>query len=123
MSRKSKSYRFLTFLSTLLLLHLGIVQPTVQAIASTSSMASSITGRTSWITLDCPGGVKVSTFLGNLTYPRTDLLLTGRGLPIQINLTFNANSASLDTGFGFGWRFSYQISAKRYPDDSIVISW
>ncbi|HLK57942.1 MAG TPA: DUF6531 domain-containing protein, partial [Chthonomonadaceae bacterium] len=120
MSRRSRFVRFMASFATLLIIHLVALQPVAHAL---SSPGTSIAGRVSWITLDCPGGVKVNTFLGNLAYPRLDLYLAGRGLPIAISLTYNADSANMDTGFGNGWRFSYQISVRRKSDDTIIVQW
>src|SRR5262249_28110502 len=123
MSRRTKLCRCMALFAVLLLVHIATAQQVVLALTSPAYQGTSIPGRVSWITVRCPGDVRVNTFLGNMVYPRLDLRIPGLGLPLEVALTFNADSANTDTGFGKGWRCDYQISARRKADDTIVINW
>src|SRR5262249_3799914 len=123
MSRRSKLHRFLTFFSLVLLVHITLAQQIAQALTYPGYSGTSLPGKVSWVVLDCPGGVQVNTFLGNLIYHRNDLTLAGRGLPLQILFSFNGNQADTDTGFGNGWHCNYEIFVFRQSDDTIVVHW
>src|SRR5579863_9128292 len=98
--RHTKLHRWMAIGAMVLLLNL-IAAPIAQAITSASYSGTSIPGRTSWLILDCAGGTRVNTCLGNLTLPRLDLHIPGRGLPLEIALTYNANRGDLNGNFGF----------------------
>jgi RHS repeat-associated protein len=48
---------------------------------------------------------------GNFYHTFTDLTIPGRGLPLDLERTYNASSALQDGPFGFGWSWSYGAGA------------
>lgn len=57
--------------------------------------------------ISAPSGMQVNTYSGTLFTQRTDFLIPGRGLSIDISFAYNSSSRSTDQGFGYGWTFGY----------------
>lgn len=57
--------------------------------------------------IEGPAGLQVNTFTGSLFYQRTDMVIPGRGLSINLSFSYNSADRALDFGFGYGWTFSY----------------
>jgi RHS repeat-associated protein len=55
-------------------------------------------------------GDGVNTFTGSFSKSFTDLQIPGRGLPLDLERTYNSAAASVLGIFGYGWTFSYGIS-------------
>ncbi|RYC66959.1 RHS repeat-associated core domain-containing protein [Spirosoma sordidisoli] len=65
-----------------------------------------------------PNGFSVNSYTGNLHQARTDLKITGQGLPIKLAFSYNVSRRNRDWGFGKGWTFAYNIA---YRSDSAGI--
>jgi RHS repeat-associated protein len=52
----------------------------------------------------------VDTATGNFWHTFTDLSIPGRGLPLDLSRSYNANLAAVDGPFGHGWSTSYTMS-------------
>jgi RHS repeat-associated protein len=55
----------------------------------------------------CDTGKPVNCVTGNFWHTFTDLTVPGRGLALDLNRTYNALGAGIDSPFGFGWSSSY----------------
>lgn len=56
-----------------------------------------------------PAGLSVNSFTGNLYYQRTDLMVPGQGLPIDLTFSYNSFRDSVSQGYGRGWTFGYSM--------------
>lgn len=56
-----------------------------------------------------PMGLYVNSFNGNLFFPRTDLFVNARKLPIDLTFYYNSNNYSVDLGYGKGWSLEYSM--------------
>ncbi len=70
--------------------------------------------------VDCPMGIQVNTFNGNLYYSRNDLSIPGRGLSLEITLAYNSGLSNTNNGFGFGWQLSYDTYYKKNGADVTI---
>jgi len=61
------------------------------------------------VNIECPGGVKVNSFNGNMNHHRKDLSIPGRKMDIDISFFYNSIDCSSDYGFGKGWAFKYMM--------------
>ncbi len=52
----------------------------------------------------------VDTESGNFWHTFTDVSIPGRGCPLNLDRTYNSDSASTNGPFGYGWSFSYGMS-------------
>jgi YD repeat-containing protein len=52
----------------------------------------------------------VQTDTGNFTETTTDIAVPGRGVPLSLSRSYNAQQAGTDSAFGYGWTNSYGIS-------------
>ncbi|MEZ5082286.1 MAG: DUF6531 domain-containing protein [Bacteroidales bacterium] len=52
-------------------------------------------------------GTFVNSYTGNLYYPRTDLVIPGQSLNLEIIFSYNSGRSGADYGFGHGWTFNY----------------
>lgn len=103
-------------------LALMIPQP-FPAITNSGYGGTTITGRTSIAIVDAPGGTRVNTFLGTVILPRTDLRIPGRGLPLDVQFTYNSNQNGMSSPFGYGWAFSYGLRCLLSASRSVVVQW
>lgn len=71
------------------------------------------------VNIECPGGVKVNSFNGNLNLHRSDLYVTGRKIDMDISFFYNSIDCSRDYGFGKGWVFKYLM---KYAIDSTGVT-
>jgi RHS repeat-associated protein len=103
---------------------LALLQPSLAwAVANDGYQGNAISGRPSIAIVDAPGGLKVNTLLGNVFLSRTDLRIPGRGLPIEIALTYNSNQNGIASPFGFGWRFGYDMKCLLSASRNVVVLW
>ncbi|KHD08919.1 hypothetical protein PN36_04680 [Candidatus Thiomargarita nelsonii] len=66
-------------------------------------------------------GIRLNTFNGNLYYSRkNDLVIPGRGLSIKISMAYNSGQSTIDSGFGYGWQFSYSLYYEKSGDDVLI---
>lgn len=59
--------------------------------------------------ISCPAGIAVNSFTGSMFYQRTDLVIPGRGLSLDITFSYNNGETGKDYGYGRGWTFSYNM--------------
>lgn len=71
------------------------------------------------VNIDCPGGIKVNSFNGNMNLHRSDLSIPGRKIDMDISFFYNSIDCSTDYGFGKGWAFKYMM---KYAVDSTGIT-
>lgn len=62
--------------------------------------------------IEGPVGLQVNSYTGNLFYQRTDLVVPGRGLSVDLSFSYNSNDRRTNYGFGYGWSFIYNLSYK-----------
>jgi RHS repeat-associated protein len=65
-------------------------------------------------------GDPINTATGNYTYQRTDLTMSGRGLPFAFTRTYNSQNGTPGP-MGAGWTHSYMASFVQNSDSSITI--
>ncbi|MEO7308823.1 MAG: RHS repeat-associated core domain-containing protein [Chitinophagaceae bacterium] len=70
-----------------------------------------------------PLGTQVNALSGNFFLPRTDVFLQGRGFDISIAFYYNSFNFNLNTGFGNGWSFAYNIKLKDDTANSRTVTW
>jgi RHS repeat-associated protein len=70
-----------------------------------------------------PYGVRVNTWNGNLFYPVPLLAIPGRGLPVEISLSYNSSWHDFATHFGYGWQLSYNMFYVRDENGGIIVVW
>jgi len=70
-----------------------------------------------------PSGVRVNTWSGNLFYPVSLLTIPGRGLSIDLALSYNSSWHDYATNFGYGWQFSYNVFYVRDANGDITVVW
>src|ERR1700724_4346078 len=95
-------FRLTGWVCVLALINLLFLQSAFN-ITNNGHQGTTISGRPSVAIVRGPGGTRVNTFLGTMFLPRRDLRVLGRGLPIEIDLTYNSNRGALTGPFGFGW--------------------
>jgi YD repeat-containing protein len=113
----------IAIISLVILLHVT-TEHLLLAITNPSYGGPIIPGRPSIVMV--PGGASgslVNTFNGNLFLPRTDLVIPGRGLPLEIALAYNSMNDDIDGPFGFGWSFSYGLRYILQSNNDVVIVW
>lgn len=62
------------------------------------------------------GGDPINIRGGNFTTTQEDLLILGHSMPILIKRTYNSHDNYYEGPFGFGWSFSYNVTAKEVVD-------
>jgi YD repeat-containing protein len=64
----------------------------------------------------------VNVVHGNLIYSRQDILIPGRGLPLEIQFTYNSGSF-FDGRYGYGWQLNYDLRyiTNNVNDNVIVV--
>jgi RHS repeat-associated protein len=55
----------------------------------------------------CKKGQPVDCATGNFWHTLNELYIPARGVPLQLQLTYNSLTASQDSPIGFGWSFTY----------------
>jgi len=75
------------------------------------------------IVLPAPGGIKVNTWNGNAFYSIGLVGLSGRGLPVNLALSYNSSWAKNDSAYGFGWQFGYNIYYTDKSNGDIIVTW
>jgi RHS repeat-associated protein len=68
----------------------------------------------------------VNAFNGNLHYHRIDLTTSADRFPapiIQSELSYSSLCSGEDRGFGFGWRFGYDMAYREEDDGDVTILW
>lgn len=65
-------------------------------------------------------GDPVNTESGNFSESMTDLATPGRGLPLNVTRTYNAQLATSDAPFGYGWSFPYGMTFSQTADTAQV---
>jgi YD repeat-containing protein len=58
----------------------------------------------------CNSGAPVNCATGNFWETYTELAIAGRGMPLNLSLTYNSLGAAQASPFGFGWSFTYGAS-------------
>ena len=66
------------------------------------------------------GGDPIHIRGGNFTTSQEDLLILGRAMPILVKRHYNSHDNFHEGPFGFGWSFSYDITATEVTDGSGV---
>jgi RHS repeat-associated protein len=115
-----KFRKFLAHLSVVLLL---VGSPNVLlGFTSEGYQQAAISGRSSIAIVTGPGGTKINTYNGNLFLPRADLRVPGRSIPLEFELTYNANQSGFSGPFGFGWRSNYDVKCL-FSGLNVVVQW
>ena len=70
-----------------------------------------------------PSGVRVSTWSGDLFYPLSLLTIPGRGLPLNITLSYNSSWHDYGQHYGYGWQLSYNMFYVRHDNGDITVVW
>ena len=111
--------RFIIVLSFLSLVFLGtpsfaVVSPWYPGLsyAENGSIDLSVYGR-AWI----------NTYTGNLGLHRELFSIPGKGLPVEIYLTYNSDHRLISSPFGYGWNFSYHIRYQKDASGNVTIVW
>jgi RHS repeat-associated protein len=115
--------KFRSLAAYLLVALLVVGSPSVlQGVASGSAQITTTSGRPAIVVVGGPGGTRINTYNGNLFLPRVDLQIPGRGMPLEIELTYNANQSGFSGPFGFGWRLNYGIKCL-FSGSNIIVQW
>ena len=69
--------------------------------------------------IQCPGGVTVNSFNGNMQLERNDLFIDGRKLNLNMTFYYNSMDHKKNYGYGNGWGFKYFM--QYIPDSSGII--
>ncbi len=75
------------------------------------------------ISVPAPGGVKVNTWNGNLFFPIQLLSIPGRGISIDLGLSYNSSWYQQKYSFGYGWQLSYNMFYELKGNGDIVMVW
>ena len=75
------------------------------------------------ITVSGPSNVRVNTWNGNLYLPVSLLTIPGRGIPIELSLSYNSSWHDVNQNFGNGWQLSYNMFYVRTDGGDIVVVW
>ena len=75
--------------------------------------------------IDLPvyGGARVNTYTGNLGIQRGLFVIPGRGLPVELYLTYNSDHRLISSPFGYGWGLSYHIRYQKDSSGNVTIVW
>ena len=65
-------------------------------------------------------GDPVDAPTGNFWHSFTDIVVPGRGLPLNLTRTYNSGAATTNGPFGYGWSFPYGL-ALTFPDTEHVV--
>ena len=57
--------------------------------------------------IEGPSGLQVNSYTGSLFYQRTDMFIPGRGLSLEVTLSYNSADRRMDYGYGYGWTSNY----------------
>ncbi len=68
-------------------------------------------------------GIRVNTYSGNLTIQRNLLVVPGKGIPLELYLTYNSDHRNISSPFGLGWNLSYNIRYTRDSSSNVTIVW
>ncbi len=115
--------KFRSLAAYMLVALLVVGSPSVlMGFAGGSARGATIHDRSAIAVVGGPGGTRINTYNGNLFLPRVDLQIPGRGMPLEIELTYNANQSSFSGPFGFGWRLNYGIKCL-FSGSNIIVQW
>lgn len=92
------------------LLRLFLIALSGQLLAQSNNTKPNIKGE---------NGIFVNSYTGSLFYQRRDLMIPGRGTPLDITFSYNSVNAILDSGYGRGWTFSFNMYY--YLDSASVV--
>lgn len=70
-----------------------------------------------------PDNLQVNTLNGNLYHTRVEEVIPGRGLPIELSLSYNTLARLSDTAYGVGWTFSYNIALFLHSNGDMSAIW
>ncbi|HLF79433.1 MAG TPA: DUF6531 domain-containing protein [Dehalococcoidia bacterium] len=65
-------------------------------------------------------GDPVDTSTGQFTHQHTDMLIPGKGVPLEFSRSYGSMS-SQNKDLGFGWTHNYAIGLKIYSDSSVTV--
>ncbi|MEO5894048.1 MAG: RHS repeat-associated core domain-containing protein [Ferruginibacter sp.] len=65
-------------------------------------------------------GLQVNSYTGNLFYQRTDLVLPAKGMPVDLSFAYNSSDRDNNTGFGYGWTFTYNQFYEANPTGGLT---
>ncbi|WP_439484095.1 RHS repeat-associated core domain-containing protein [Cyclobacterium plantarum] len=68
-----------------------------------------------------PGGLQANALTGNLFFQRTDLVIPGQGLSINLTFSYNSNRDTVDWGFGKGWIMPYAMHYEIEEDTLFLV--
>jgi len=68
-----------------------------------------------------PAGLQVNSYTGSLFYQRTDLLLPGRGLSLDLTFSYSNNLRDQDYGYGRGFTMPYNLHYYRDSVFTVVV--
>lgn len=57
--------------------------------------------------IEGPAGLQVNSYTGSLFTQRTDMVIPGRGLSLDVSFSYNSSARDSDFGFGYGWTLSW----------------
>ena len=66
------------------------------------------------------GGAPVSTSTGQISYSHTDVLIPGKGIPLEFTRTYRSMSDQ-DGSLGYGWTHNYAWSLRIDADSSVMV--
>lgn len=70
-----------------------------------------------------PMGMQVNTKTGNLFFERADVYIPGRVLDMDISFDYNSFNYNLNSGYGNGWSFIYNIKYGIDSTGNVTITW
>ena len=75
------------------------------------------------INVSGPSNIRINTCSGNLFYPVSILTIPGRGLSIEISISYNSGWHDFATHYGHGWQLSYNMFYVRDESGDIIVVW
>jgi RHS repeat-associated protein len=75
------------------------------------------------ISIPVPGGINVNTWNANVFYTAPLLGLAGRGLGINLKLSYNSSWFSTKTNYGYGWQLSHTMFYDKQANGNFVVVW
>ncbi len=100
------------------------IVPHPQAFAQNGDPTSgAATNHNTQIVVSGPGSVRINTWSGNLFYPVPILTLPGRGIPVEIFMSYNSSWHESPSHYGHGWQLSYNMFYVRGENGDITVVW
>ncbi len=123
MSRRSSRFpQFITY-QCVASLFLVLLEQLAFAITNDGYRGNVIPGDPGVAIVGAPGATKVNTLSGNMFLSRTDLRIPGRGLPIEVILSYNSLGGGTRTSFGSERHFNYDMSCQGLANGNVLVTW